>query len=485
MKLVYSCCAGLDVHKRSISVCVRVGNGKKLECINELFGTYTAELERLRDFLLRNKVKRIIIESTGVYWIPVWNVLERSKQPFQLVLVNPQHVRALPGHKTDQKDCERLAELGQYDLLRASFIPPTPIRELRDLTRRRTHLQQDRNRLINRIGRLLETANFKLSSVATDIVGKSGWLMLNAIAAGNTDPQQLASLAQGRLQSKKADLVEAMRGYTSEHFRWLLKELLEEIATLDRKLTALEERIRKGMLPHQDLIRRLSTIPGVQETTAWTLIAELGTDMSCFPSPAHAASWAGLCPGNCESAGKRQSGRTRKGNRYLRRMLIQNGWAVSRKRNCFLTALFFRIASRRGLKRASMAVAHRILMIAYFIIRDGAEYREVGQGYYDRQNPEKTARRLTARLERIGYKVALTRVEAAELPAPPPRPKYGTTRWTLAKVPTGAGPAAGLKLPPATPDICRMCAKWGIACIHARNAKPQAQKDAHSSDSAG
>jgi transposase len=285
------------VHKKTISVCVRQGNGKKLKCTNDLFGTFTA-------------------------------------------LVNPQHVRALPGRKTDQKDCERLAELGQYDLLRCSFIPPPPIRELRDLTRLRAHLQGDRNRLVNRIGRLLETANLKLSSVATDILGKTGWLILNALASGNTDPERLALLAQGSLQSKKAALAEAMRGYTSEHFRWLLKQLLEEINALDVKLTALEERIRERMQPHQDLIRRLSTIPGVQETTAWTLIAELGTDMSCFPSAAHAASWAGLCPGNCESAGKRQSGRTRKGNRYLRRMLIQNAWAVARKKDCFLTALF-------------------------------------------------------------------------------------------------------------------------------------------------
>lgn len=487
MKLVYSRCAGLDVHKKTISACIRIGTDKKLECITELFGTFTADLEKLRDFLSRHKVKRVIIESTGVYWIPVWNVLERAKHPFELVLVNPQHVRALPGRKTDQKDCERLAQLGQYDLLRASFIPPPPIRELRDLTRRRTHLQQDRNRLINRIGRLLETANFKLSSVATNILGKTGWLILNAIARGETDPEQLASLAQGRLQSKKAELAEAMRGYTSEHFRWLLKELLEEITTLDAKLNALEERIRERMRPHQDLIRRLSTIPGVQETTAWTLLAELGTDMSCFPSPGHMASWAGLCPGNCESAGKRQSGRAHKGNRYVRRMLIQNGWAASRKQDCFLAALFFRVASRRGVKRASMAVAHRILTIVYFIIRDGAEYRESGQDYYDRQNPERTARRLTQRLERIGYQVALTKAEAADLPAAPQpkRPTYGTTRWKAARPPAPRTGRQAPKLPPATPEVCRTCANWSIACIHARNAKSQAKKDAHPSNSAG
>jgi transposase len=466
-------------------VCVRQGHGSKLKCVSDLFGTFTADLERLRDFLLQHKVHRVVMESTGVYWIPVWNVLERASRALELVLVNPAHVRALPGRKTDQKDCERLAELGQYDLLRSSLIPPPPIRELRDLTRRRTHLQQDRNRLVNRIGRLLETANIKLSSVATDIIGKTGWLILNAIADGNSDPERLASLAQGRLQSKKAQLTEALHGYISEHFRWLLKQLLEEIAGLDLKLNALEERIRERMQPHQDLIRRLSTIPGVKETTAWTLIAELGIDMSCYPDASHAASWAGLCPGNCESAGKRQSGRTRKGNRYLRRMLIQNGWAVSRKKDCFLTSLFYRVAARQGQKRAAMAVGHRVLTIAYFIIRDGTEYREAGQDYHDRRNPDKTARRLTHRLERMGYQVALTKAEAAGLPtaARSKRPKYGTTRWKISGCQAPATrPSKG---PPATPDICPKCATWGIACIHVRNQKSGLKPDPTSNESVG
>jgi transposase len=252
------------------------------------------------------------MESTGVYWMPVRNVLERGEWKFDLVLVNPQHVHALQGEKTDDKDCRRLAELGLHDLLRGSFLPPVEIRELRELTRRRSHMQGDRNRVINRIGRLLETANFKLGSVASDIVGKTGWLILNAIARGETDPEQLAARAQGSLQLKKAELAEALRGYSSDHFRWLLKQLIEELSRLDTKLNEIDSRLRKQMHPYQDLVRRLCTIPGVQEITAWTVIAELGTDMGQFATAAHAASWAGLCPGNCESAGKRQSGRTRK-----------------------------------------------------------------------------------------------------------------------------------------------------------------------------
>ena len=471
MKVVYARCAGMDVHKKTVNVCIRLGKGNKLQILTALFGTFTEDLERLRDFLRQHKVHRLIMESTGVYWMPVWNVLERGDWKFDLVLVNPQHVRALPGQKTDHKDCKRLAELGQYDLLRGSFIPPRPIRELRDLTRQRSHMQGDRNRVINRIGRLLETANFKLGSVVSNIVGKTGWLILKAIAHGETDPQWLAEQAQGSLQLKKVELAQALHGHATDHFRWLLRQFLEELSHLDRKLDEWDARIRERMQPHTDLVRRLSTIPGVKETTAWTLIAELGTEMSRFPDADHAASWAGLCPGNCESAGKRQSGRTRKGDRYLRRMLIQNAWAVSHKDNCFLTALFYRVASRRGLKRAAMAVAHRVLIIAYHILRDGTEYREIGGNYYDRRNPERTAKRLTRRLEQIGYKVTLTK--PAQIPEETGRPKKvprnGTSRWEAPR----SRSLAQKKGMPATPEICRKCAAWGIACIHVRNANSE------------
>ncbi len=366
------------------------------------------------------------------------------------------------------------------------------MREWRDLTRRRVGLQHDRNRVINRIGRLLETVNVKLGSVVSNIVGKTGTLILKQIAEGVTNPERLAELAQGSLQRRKQDLAVALKGYVTDHFRWLLRQLLSDLAALDEKLAKLDTRISDAVQPHADLIRRLCTIPGVDRVTAWTLLAELGTDMSVFPGAAHAASWSGICPGNCESAGKRQSGRTRKGNRYLRRMLIQNAWAVAHKKDCFLGALFYRVASRRGMKRAAMAVAHRILIIAFHIIRDGTVYREVGGEYYDRLHPERTARRLTQRLERIGFQVVLTRRETAEEAVPPPSPRRGRPckcaqrgiTCTHATVP--ATPALGSsrpskhRQPPADPVQCPRCARWGIPCIHARTQKT----DSNFSDSA-
>ena len=486
VRVVYTRCAGLDVHKRSVNVCIRDGKGKKVSVTTGMFGTFTEDLERLRDLLRKHRVRRLVMESTGVYWMAVWNVLERGEWQFDLVLVNPQHVRALPGRKTDQQDCERLAELGQYDLLRGSFIPPRPIRELRDLTRRRAHMMQDRNRTVNRIERLLETASFKLGSVISDLMGKTGWLILNALADGETRPQKLSELAQGSLKSRQGELAGSLHGYATDHFRWLLRQLLDEAATLDGKLNELDQRLRERMEPHADAIARLCTIPGVQETTAWLLIAELGTDMSRFPDAAHAASWAGLCPGNCESAGKRQSGRTRKGDRYLRRVLIQSAWAVAHKKDCFLTALFHRLAYRRGMKKAAMAVAHRVLVIAWHILRDGTVYRENGVDYYDRRNPQATARRLMQRLEQLGFQVTLTPAEQAAM-APPPKPiRNGTTRWALPPrgkpirnrttrppLPRRGRPRPQLSGPPAPPELCANCAAWGIPCFHARNTKFQ------------
>jgi transposase len=465
MDLVYKRCAGMDVHKKTINVCIRIGRGKNLQVLTRVFGTFTADLEQLRGFLRENKVRRVIIESTGVYWMPVRNVLERGDWKFDLVVVNPQHVRALQGEKTDDRDCRRLAELGQHNLVRGSFLPPVEIRDLRDLTRQRTRMQSDRNRVINRIGRLLETANFKLGSVASNIVGKTGWLILNAIANGETNAQRLAEQAQGSLQLKKAELAEALNGYSSEHFRWLLKQLIEDLSRLDSKLNEIDLRLREQMNPYQDLVRRLCTIPGVKEITAWTLIAELGTDLSKFPKASHAASWAGLCPGNCESAGKRQTGRTRKGDRYLRRMLIQNGWAVAHKKDCFLTALFYRIAARRGSKRAAMAIAHRVLVIAYYIIRDGTVYHELGGDHYDQKNPERTARRLAERLQRIGYEVTLTKANVAALETTNKPIRNGTTRW-ITLSPNVGRTQLRIPGPVATPDVCGKCAAKKIPCIH-------------------
>ena len=446
MTVVYTRCAGLDVHKKTISVCVRIAKGKQVEQDAGLFGTFTEDLIRLAEFLRKHKVRHVVMESTGVYWVPVWNVLERYQEwQFELVLVNPQHVRALPGKKTDQQDAERLAELGQYNLLSASFIPPLAQRQLRDLTRQRAHLQGDRNRVIGRIQRWLEKANIKLSSVVSNLVGKTGLLILVAIANGETELPALSRLACGSLKGKQLELKKALNGTTDDHFRWMLKELLDELERLDQKLASLNHRIREAVEPWSELIGRLCTIPGVEEIVAWTLLAELGTDMQQFATAGHAASWAGLCPGNCESAGKRQTGRTRKGNAYLRRALVQSGWAAARTKDCFLSDLFYRIARRRGMKRAALAVAHRILVIAYSVIRDHKVYKERNEVELDSLRAQQMARKLTKRLQRIGYTVTLAR---ADLPVP------------------GIGPGGR---PIATPQQCSKCARWGIPCVHVRN----------------
>jgi transposase len=287
--------------------------------------------------------------------------------------------------------------------------------------------------------------------VVSDITGKTGTLILEQIARGRSNPERLVPLAQGSLKNKRAELTLSLKGFYSEHFRWLLEEALEELAHLDRKLLEMDKRIGEHLKPHVELIRRLCTIPGVEFTTATTILAEIGFDMSRFPDASHLASWAGLCLGKNESAGKRFSGRTRKGDRYLRRILVQSAWSVIHKKDCLLTALFHRIAARRGMKKAAMAVAHRILIICWSIIRDGGVYRELGGSHYDRLHPDRSARRLTRRLQQIGFEVTL-------------KPK------THSPAPEKAVLQAP-KPPPADPSLCRRCARWGIPCIHARNNK--------------
>ncbi len=474
MELMYRRCAGLDVHKKSISVCVRIGgNGKKdVEIHEAVFGTFTRDLERLREWLKEHKVKQVAMESTGVYWIPVWNILEPVDWGFEIILVNPQMVRALRGCKTDRIDARRIAEFLQYGLLRGSFVPPRPIRQLRDLTRMRVQVQRDRNRVINRIGRLLETVNIKLGSVARKIAGKSGRAILQAIARGESKPEELADLALGHLRAKIPELILALRGRLSDHFRWQLKSYLAELDWADKRLAGLDERLTDEMAPHENVVKRLCSLPGVNRITAWILIAELGLDMSQFPSAAHAASWAGLCPGNAESGGKRFSGKTRKGNRYLRRVLVQNAWAARRK-DCFLKAVFYRVAHRRGLKKAAVAVAHRILILAYHVIRDGIEYRELGGDYFDRQHPEQTAHRLVRRLSNIGYDVTLSPRQTAPPEEALPRRRGRPCKCAERGVPCVHGGRAPketrTKTPPAPESRqCAKCARWGIPCLHVR-----------------
>lgn len=412
MKVIYRRCAGLDVHEKSVSVCARIVRGKQVESIEATFPTFTEDLEELKAWLVRQRIQRVAMESTGVYWQPVWNILEQAPGRLELLLVNPQHVKALPGHKTDRVDAARIAELLQYGLLRASFVPPPEIRELRDLVRRRTHLVADRNRISNRIHRLLETANVKLSSVLGKVTSQTFHSILEGLATSNwVRPEALALLAtHKRVRSKRAVLEKALRGCRpTPHFRFLLGELLEELDRLTGKLQRLEQHLSQRMLPYSERIERLCEIPGVSRLTAWTLIAEIGIDMSRFPTAGHLSSWCGLCPGNAESAGKRHSGRTGKGNRYVRRALVEAAWAAARitRRRTFFTTLFFRLSRHAGMKKATIAVAHRILQVVYYLIRDGSRYREQGADYFDRLHPERTKQRLLARLETLGFQVQL------------------------------------------------------------------------------
>ena len=374
MEVVYRRCGGIDVHKDFITACVLVNEpGKQREVRKKEFRTYWSDLQKLKLWLYASKVERVAMESTGVYWKPVWNVLEGH---FPLLLANPYHMRNIPGQKTDQKDSEWISDLLAHGLLRPSFVPPRPIQELRDLTRYRVKLTGELNRIHGRIEKILEDANVKLGSVASDILGVTGRRVIEAIIGGQEHPDWLADKACGTLRAKRDQLRLVLKGRITDHHRYMLRELMADLERMEAKITRLETEIANRMKPYADAIERLMTIPGFKLITAWSIVAEMGTDMSAFPDAAHAASWAGLAPGNNQSGGKRRSGRTNKGNRWLRRALVQSAWAVSHKSNCLLTAQFYRRAARQGEKKAIVATAHQLLVIAFYILRDGTVYHE-------------------------------------------------------------------------------------------------------------
>jgi transposase len=423
MEVVYRRCCGIDVHKDSVTACVLVNEpGKQREVRKKEFRTYWSDLQKLKLWLYASKVEHVAMESTGVYWKPVWNVLEGH---FPLLLANPYHMRNIPGQKTDQKDSEWISDLLAHGLLRASFVPPRPVQELRDLTRYRTKLTGEQNRVHNRIVKILEDANLKLGSVASDILGVSGRRIIQSIIAGQEHPDWLADKACGTLRAKRDQLRLVLKGRITNHHRYMLRELMEDLNRVEEKISRLETEIAERMKPHAAPIERLMTIPGLKRITAWTIVAEMGTDMSAFPDAAHAASWAGLVPGNNQSGGKRRNSRTKKGNRWLRRALVQSAWAVSHKTNCFLTAQFYRRAARQGEKKAIVATAHQLLIIAFHILRDQTVYQEKGGSYFDQLNPERTARKLIARLERMGMEVTLRPSANLSTPSPavPPPPR--------------------------------------------------------------
>jgi transposase len=404
MEVLYPRCCGLDVHKATITACVlvredKVEKRKLLRC-----RTMTRDLLALADWLDGWGVTHVAMESTVVYWKPVWNILDGH---FELLLVNAQHFKAVPGRKTDMRDCEWLAELLQHGLMRGSFVPPTHIRDLRDLNRNRAILAQERATVSNRIEKVVEDANVKLSSVASHVLGQSGRAMLHAIGAGEENVDKLAEMARAKLRNKIPELRVALAGTLRDHHRLLIRQWLSQLESVEKQIGEVDVEIDEQNRPYQEIIGRLMTVPGVDRITACGLIAEIGTNMAQFPSAQHLASWAGLCPGNDESAGKRRSGTTRKGNPWVRRVLCQAAWAASHTKNTYLSAQFRRLAAKRGKKRAIIAVAHTILIIAYYIIGRGETYRELGGDYFDRANCEGLKRYLVRKLERLGHKVTL------------------------------------------------------------------------------
>jgi transposase len=406
MDLLHASCAGLDVHKETVVACVRRRDAKgKVQQQTRTFGTMTRQLLELADWLAEQAVTHVAMESTGVYWKPIWNLLEDQ---FEILLVNAQHIKQVPGRKTDVQDAEWIAQLLQHGLLRGSFVPRTPQRELRELTRQRRQLIQARAAVANRIQKVLEDANIKLGSVASDVLGVSGRDMLEAIVGGQEDAQVLADLARRRLRAKIPELRLALTGRVTDHHRFLLRLLLDNLTQQEGLIARLSVRITEVLpSPFGEAVQRLATIPGIDERAAENILAEIGTDMGQFPTAGHLASWTGLCSGNRESAGKRQSGKTTKGNRRLRTTLVQVAWAASHTKDTYLAAQYRRLAGRRGKKRALVALGHTILVIIYHLLRDQTTYRELGPDYFDRLDTERLTRTLVRRLERLGHKVTL------------------------------------------------------------------------------
>ena len=403
MEVLYARCCGIDVHKESLVACLRQQDGRRKHAEIQSFGTTTAEILRLHAWLSEAGCTHVAMESTGVYWQPVFNLLEGR---FGVVLANAHHIKAVPGRKTDVKDCEWLADLLAHGLIRASFIPPADIREVRDLTRHRKSLIRDRVKAANRVHKLLEGANIKLGNVVSDVLGVSGRAMLNALVAGDTDPARLATLARGSLIPKAKQLAEALRGRFTPHHGFLLDQILKQLDHLAGLVAACDARILQVMRPFAPHLERLQTIVGVGHRSAEVMVSEIGVDMSRFATSAHLASWARICPGTHESAGKRRSAGTGTGNNWLRTTLLESAWAASHSRGSYLGAQYRRISKRRGPKRAAIAVAHSILVIVYHILRDDVPFKDLGADYFDRMNSTKAKRYHLRRLEELGCDVS-------------------------------------------------------------------------------
>lgn len=413
MRVEYERCSGLDVHKETVVACLIVASatGKAVKEIRT-YRTMTGELEAMASWLQERGCTQVAMESTGVYWKPVYNVLEGR---FDILVANAEHIKKVSGRKTDVSDAEWIADLLCHGLLRGSFIPSAQQRAWRDLTRYRTRLVDERTSEVNRLQKVLEDANLKLASVATDIMGVSGRTILRQLIAGQTDPATLADLAQGRLREKRVALAQALQGRLTAHHRFMLIEHLTHIDYLDEAISRLDEEIEEQMRPFDDVLARWDQLPGINTRIAQIIVAEVGTDLKQFEDAAHLASWAGLCPGNHESAGKRKSGKTRKGSRWLRRALTEAAHGAARTKNKYYNALYHRLVGRRGKKRAVVAVAHSLLVTGYHLVTRQRDYEDLGHNYFDERNREAVRRRAVRRLEQLGFQVSLT-------PSPVPEP---------------------------------------------------------------
>jgi transposase len=415
MQTVFDRVAGLDVHKETVVCTLRLANANgRVQEYTQTFGTMTADLQKMSDWMAEHQITHVAMESTGVLWKPIWNILESGK--WTLLLVNARELKQVPGRKSDVRDSQWIAQLLACGLLRSSFVPAREQRELRDLTRHRAQIQAECTRCANRIHKILQDANIKLSSVATDVLGVSGRSMLQALVDGESDPEKLADMAEGKLRGKIPALKQALRGHVTPHHQFMLEQLLDHLSHLEEQRCCFHARIQAAMRPFVDnaTFQRLDAIPGVNRETIENVVAEIGVDMRQFPTAAHLASWAGVCPGNEESAGKRNRSHITKGDVWLRRALCQAAWAAARKKDSYFQAQYRRLAGKRGKKRAAMAVGHSLLVVFYHLLKDPSlQYYELGGQYFDNLDPQRLCRHLVKRLESLGYQVTITRNPAA------------------------------------------------------------------------
>jgi transposase len=404
MQLLYERCAGLDVHQKTVVACMRVASAGRVGEEVRTFETTTKGLLELGAWLEAEGCTHVAMEATGVYWKPVWHVLESR---FELVLANAAHIKNVPGRKTDVADATWIADLLAHGLIRGSFVPPTPIQDLRALMRTRKQLVRESSRNTNRIQKALEDANIKLTSVVSDILGKSGRAVLNALVAGETDPEKLVELTTGRLKASRTELVEALRGNVRDHHRFLIKLHLDQVDALNKAVRELEARVEEHLGPFRNNARLLTTIPGVSDVAANVIVSEIGHDMARFPSAAHLVSWAGLCPRADQSAGKRRSSRIRQGAPWLKATLVQCAWAAIRTKDSYLRAQFHRLKTRIGPMKAIVAVAASMLTAAFHMMTTGTEYKDLTGAYFDRRDRAKLTKRLVRRLEDLGLRVTV------------------------------------------------------------------------------